>query len=96
MRYDDTHCVHGCYIGYPGGPDYLCQYCEDGTTVEELREWAHQDRLADARLLVTAIDTIRDTVPFKASNAYFLIEYVWGEVDRKGLTDEDIAELVGD
>lgn len=25
-----VHCVHGTYVGYPGGADYLCQYCENG------------------------------------------------------------------
>lgn len=28
-RRDETTCIHGRYIGYPGGPDYLCGYCED-------------------------------------------------------------------
>lgn len=27
---DTVYCKHGKYIGYPGGPDYICQYCEDG------------------------------------------------------------------
>jgi hypothetical protein len=26
---DDTYCeCHGTYIGTPGGPDYLCHWCE--------------------------------------------------------------------
>lgn len=28
--YDRVHCKHGQYIGYPGGPDYMCHYCEMG------------------------------------------------------------------
>jgi len=28
--YDLTHCKHGTYIGYPGGPDYMCGRCEMG------------------------------------------------------------------
>ena len=30
--YEDasTFCKHGTYIGTPGGPDILCQRCEDG------------------------------------------------------------------
>ena len=30
-----THCKHGVYVGHPGGPDYMCGYCEDGVTDEE-------------------------------------------------------------
>lgn len=26
------YCVHGTYIGYPLGPDYMCGACEDGAT----------------------------------------------------------------
>jgi hypothetical protein len=28
--YGQTHCRHGVYVGYPGGPDYMCPYCEGG------------------------------------------------------------------
>lgn len=28
--YDQVHCIHGSYIGYPGGADYICGMCEDG------------------------------------------------------------------
>lgn len=31
-RADETHCIHGTYIGTPGGPDHICQLCEDGMT----------------------------------------------------------------
>ena len=27
---DQVYCRHGKYIGYPGGVDYICPYCEDG------------------------------------------------------------------
>ena len=29
-EYISPYCVHGNYIGYPGGADYMCQLCEDG------------------------------------------------------------------
>jgi len=34
---DETHCIHGVFVGYPGGPDYMCQFCENGevTWVED-------------------------------------------------------------
>jgi hypothetical protein len=25
-----VYCQHGTYIGYPGGADYMCFYCEQG------------------------------------------------------------------
>ncbi|PHJ36863.1 hypothetical protein P378_19910 [Desulforamulus profundi] len=33
-----THCEHGTYIGYPGGPDYLCCWCEAGISVEKMEK----------------------------------------------------------
>jgi hypothetical protein len=29
-RIPAPYCKHGTYIGYPGGPDYLCGPCEMG------------------------------------------------------------------
>lgn len=34
-----THCKHGTFVGHPGGPDYLCGWCEDGTTDAEFLAW---------------------------------------------------------
>lgn len=28
--FEKVHCKHGTYIGYPGGPDYICGACEMG------------------------------------------------------------------
>lgn len=36
MRADETHCEHGTYIGYPGGADYLCGWCEDAISVADM------------------------------------------------------------
>ena len=27
---ESVYCMHGNYVGYPGGADYMCPYCEDG------------------------------------------------------------------
>jgi hypothetical protein len=32
------YCQHGTYIGSPGGPDYMCGWCEDGISVAEMRQ----------------------------------------------------------
>ena len=31
-RWGGDYCVHGVYVGTPGGADYLCGLCEDGLT----------------------------------------------------------------
>jgi len=33
-----THCEHGTYIGFPGGPDYLCYWCEAGISAEKMEK----------------------------------------------------------
>lgn len=52
-------CKHGTYIGDPYGADYLCGYCEDGTSEYELAlGQAHkivQDDRADLEALEAAI-----------------------------------------
>lgn len=30
---DQVYCLHGKYIGYPGGVDFICPYCEDGADI---------------------------------------------------------------
>ena len=43
--YDSTHCEHGTFVGYPGGVDYICGYCEGGTSMASLqREYRRQER----------------------------------------------------
>jgi hypothetical protein len=32
----NQRCAHGTFIGSWWGPDYLCQWCEDGISVEEM------------------------------------------------------------
>lgn len=55
LGYDADHddpsqyCEHGSFIGSWWGPDYLCQWCEDGVSVAEMREiiQARRQREAD-------------------------------------------------
>ena len=35
---DSQYCQHGTFIGSWWGPDYLCGWCEDGISVEEMHE----------------------------------------------------------
>ena len=65
MRADSTHCVHGTYIGYPGGADYMCGWCEDGISVREMREIhkAQEQRrmLAEAEIMNNVYDAIHNS-----------------------------------
>ena len=38
LSYDDTHCIHGTFVGNWAGPDYMCGPCEMGETLEEFQE----------------------------------------------------------
>jgi hypothetical protein len=55
-RYDweisdpSQRCVHGTFIGSLNGPDLICGYCEDGTTLEDLALWHLADVLEKFRL----------------------------------------------
>lgn len=52
---DETqYCVHGTWIGSWWGPDYLCQWCEDGISVDEMhaifaRQAAYEAEQAELR-----------------------------------------------
>jgi len=35
----DYRCPHGVYTGDPYGPDFMCGFCEDGTSDEEYRAY---------------------------------------------------------
>ena len=39
---DRNYCRHGNYIGSPGGPDYMCGYCESGDEPPTAAELAVQ------------------------------------------------------
>lgn len=53
--YAITHCSHGTFIGYPGGPDYLCHYCEMGITVNTLWRSMRADSFQDKNIIKQAI-----------------------------------------
>ena len=61
---DETHCDHGMYVGYPGGPDYMCQWCEDGISVLGMRmicKEREDNRVrAEAFILNDIYDALRD------------------------------------
>lgn len=38
-RWGGDHCIHGTYVGTPGGGDYLCGLCEEGWTYWVKAPW---------------------------------------------------------
>lgn len=47
--FDRYHCVHGTYIGTPGGPDILCGWCEEGISPQEHKEIMQAQRAMRTR-----------------------------------------------
>jgi hypothetical protein len=45
----DYRCEHGMYIGPPGGPDYMCGWCEDGVSRQEYLDIINANKLSDIR-----------------------------------------------
>jgi hypothetical protein len=80
--HDDSsqYCAHGTWIGSWWGPDYLCQWCEDGISVEEMhRIQAHQaaaQRDARARAFTEVCRVVGDVKPYNAALATYLTIYV--------------------
>jgi hypothetical protein len=79
MRRDETHCEHGTYIGYPGGADYMCQWCEDGVSIREYREIQHSIAWSRAIESNTMLDAIR-TVTDDETAHKAILNYVQGKV----------------
>lgn len=63
LGYDADHdderqfCEHGTFIGSWWGPDYLCQWCEDGTSVTEMRSMILARRQREADEIAAHADT---------------------------------------
>jgi hypothetical protein len=94
LGYDADHsdnsqyCIHGTFIGSWWGPDYICGYCEDGVSLEDMRkEQAY--RRANCGVLTTTISTDEKTVSMEQNQVWrnkvpetyvgegFTITYSW-------------------
>ena len=53
---DRQYCQHGTFIGSWWGPDILCMWCENGATVEEMRDYYRTEKLRDAQAIVGKYD----------------------------------------
>jgi len=75
----DWYCEHGTYIGSPYGPDYLCGWCEDGISADQMR--AIQSA-THARSICQRVDTLTALCkavamqPYSALVATVLTEHI--------------------
>jgi hypothetical protein len=87
LGYDADHedssqyCQHGTFIGSWWGPDYLCQWCEDGISAAEMRRILIAERRYEAEQRLAQFDRLvaafQDQVPergFQARWATFLLD----------------------
>lgn len=86
--HDDSsqYCQHGNFRGSWWGPDYLCQWCEDGISVEEMHRiqeasWRHacQERLEEFDRVVGAFQSLVPEHGFKGAWAEILLRVADGD-----------------
>lgn len=79
------HCPHGTFIGSWWGPDLLCQWCEDGISVEDMVRMRRDAYLRDARAQVARAEGLISTftrcqqdgsLPYLGSVATFLYTFL--------------------
>ena len=86
---ESQYCIHGTFMGSWWGPDYICGYCEDGVTLEEM-EAEQAYRRENCGILTTIITAAngqtasleqvniwRTKVPENFVGEGFTITYTW-------------------
>lgn len=76
------HCKHGTYVGDWAGPDYMCGYCEDGTSDYHFALWAAMNEQA------RHVAEIRENVVHAALNA------MAGNARATWLPPSEVAEMI--
>lgn len=83
----NPYCKHGTYIGNPYGADYLCGYCEDGTTIHEMALYSARNSARIAQneyataytfLRIYAKWLTEETDPARLT---LLVEWIGGQID---------------
>ena len=81
---DRQHCKHGTFIGSWWGPDVLCQWCEDGISVEEMRRILREQALYRAQRKADDHDRLVAVIsqfPYNPAVANALVEMAWYSAD---------------
>jgi hypothetical protein len=80
----NPHCKHGTFIGDPYGADYLCGYCEDGTSDYEIAiGQAHQEAARDGehwKTLFEMLVRLREEFRFDRPEGY---DAIMDELDNR-------------
>lgn len=76
-------CEHGTFIGSWWGPDYLCGYCEDGISVQEMyaiqaesARWGAERLVAEAERIAQVMADALSQHPYSVKVATVLVEYL--------------------
>lgn len=91
---DSQYCKHGTFIGSWWGPDILCQWCEDGISVAEMREIFKANRRREIQKLLDAergLNEALSPLPWSGTHLHWWVHhYAPYMLERARIfTDED-------
>jgi hypothetical protein len=87
---DDQHCQHGTFIGSWWGPDLMCQWCEDGISVAEMRAYYRRERERRADTALGIAWVILEVLPPTGANLTWWVKYAPVLIQQYGVTDADL------
>jgi hypothetical protein len=87
------YCQHGKFIGSWWGPDILCGWCEDGISVEEMRASLRAQRDRDVKQILGLREIYQKMVPWSAQHLAWWMDMAGNEIERRGITAEEIDRL---
>lgn len=83
MEYGN-YCKHGVYVGTPGGPDYMCGYCESGLDV-----WHDDPGYIFALTFGGTAEVLAEV-----QSARFKVHYRQSDLDQPGRRAEVLTEIL--
>ena len=92
---DSQHCEHGTFIGSWWGPDLMCQWCEDGISVAEMRRIHEGQRRRRADKALGIAWCILECVPVDATSLAWWMKYAPVLIEQYGVTDADLERWEG-
>lgn len=88
---EGQYCAHGTFIGSWWGPDLLCQWCELGISVEEVRAEQRAAAVERARTKQAEYERLRamltERIGVRADVATWLVGIVWYQAGDHLLDD---------
>lgn len=87
---DSQYCQHGTFTGSWWGPDLLCQWCEDGVSVAEMRAWRQRQRELRADTALGIAWAVLEHVPVTGTSLDWWVKYAPVLIDQYGVTEADL------